>query len=269
MRVCSSKEECMRSGFLRQFVLGIVGGMLGAIVCGVVLVMVREEPRPVEDHPLAAPSLLPYLEGKTLFVAGKVALGEKPVEVAHSFRLKNVGLTPITVEKSVASCGCTEAVPPKGEVLPGTELVVPVIMKLMTPGVRTERVWLKLSDNQIQEISVSAVGVANGALYVRPATVALPDGQGDATVILILTQEETSPPPDVAFAENDAVEISVRPWALVHEAIPSAGASARWLAEATVRVKPNRNLKVIERGMFDVPGFGSAELNIRTKSWAW
>jgi hypothetical protein len=249
--------------------LGVVGGIVGAMVCGAALSMVGGESRPVKDHPVAAPALLPCFVGNTLHLEGKVALGEKPIEISHAFRLKNVGLVPITVEKSVASCGCTEALPPKEEILPGTELVVPVTMKLTTPGVRTERVWLQLSDNQIQELSMSAVGVVKGALYVRPATVALPDAQGEATVTLILTQKETSVPPDVTFAENEAVEISARPWVLVHEAIPSSGASARWLAEATVRLKPSRNLKVIERGMFEVPGFGSAELNIRTKTWAW
>lgn len=61
---------------------------------------------------------------KEIYDFGKIKAGDK---VAHAFKFKNTGKSPLIISAATATCGCTTPQVPKEPVLPGKEGEISVV----------------------------------------------------------------------------------------------------------------------------------------------
>src|SRR2546430_279985 len=104
-----------------------------------------------------------------IFNFGNVYSG---TDVRHTFRLKNAGTAPLTINAVRTSCGCTAAQPTKNQILPGEESDLAVTFDTRTDhGPATRTITVLTNDPSYQQLQLTMRGTVKAQVEAGPSVV--------------------------------------------------------------------------------------------------
>src|SRR5207237_8439779 len=90
--------------------------------------------------------------------------------VKHTFRLKNSGTAPLTINAVRTSCGCTAAQPTKSQILPGEESDLAVTFDTRTDhGPATRTITVLTNDPSYQQLQLTMRGTVKAQVEAGPS----------------------------------------------------------------------------------------------------
>ena len=193
------------------------------------------------------------LVGEQEFDFGKVTFDQLPHVVEHTFSLQNTSRSPVTVERSTATCGCTQVVTPRTVVEPGDYLDVPVRLRLSQPGIKRAEITVLLHGGGRIPLIIAADAVPKNTLRVNPTKVVVVPERDQYVEIQV--NSETEPPPPV-IQETPGLTVTMLPWELSRKAIPKLKRPAIWESLMQVGVSTTAPMDISEIHLF-VEGQGS------------
>ena len=184
----------------------------------------------------APPMLVDGLSGEAIHCGGDIAVENPPLEFRHEFVLQNVSGGPMKVEKTTVSCGCTRTTVEPGILEPNQSLRVPVTMRVMSEGLKAEKVWVQFGDGKVQSVIMYAYGRSGGKVYSRPSTFVMPNDGDAVSFDLIVIQQDTGQEPDAPrIPSATGYELEAGPWAMVNPTARDSGVQGRWVANCKLR----------------------------------
>ncbi len=164
------------------------------------------------------------LQGSTAHEFSAVPVGGPAGELSHTFVLRHMGNTPLTINAIKTTCGCVGATPSTRHVNPGDVLTIDTRMKLGGIGRKEVVVSVGFVETEIPPLvlSLAGQGTPRLALMVRPEF-ARADTTRKVVVNVSLVTPEQDPPPQLHVICPDGVHWRSKGWV----ALPSAATGPR------------------------------------------
>jgi hypothetical protein len=204
------------------------------------------------------------LVGEQEFDFGKVVFDQVPHTVEHTFSLENTSRSPVTIERSTSTCGCTQAVTPREVIEPGGFLDVPVRLKLSQTGLKQGTITVLLHSGRRIPLVIKANARPKNSLRADPVKLVLRPGNDNMVRVQLNADEQ---PPDPVVAKIEGMTVTMSPWEKSKKAAPHLERPAIWqsllLASVTEDIPMENPIIAVT-----VEGEGTLELPVGI-IWPW
>lgn len=173
---------------------------------------------------------------------GVIRLSNKPIQLRHTFTLKNQSDSPIEIKRISTTCGCTDASADLDRVPPGGITHVSATLTLTDSGFKQAEINI-VTDRQEQSLvtlSLQATGRRYSELMVLDRSIQIqPGDSAHITVFVVNYASDVEPAPPMLTA-SEGLTPTFDSWKLVYPRDKSRATPARWQGSINIRASSQK-----------------------------